>query len=106
MLYDIYGNTQFERELLLDADILNLVMNDTFAKNLYASLCNNFWVIDGDQFCSTWIYAGGVVAHLRYVAGGLGECYLDFYCSGCEGEVFDDVQEALGRLGWLVKTDE
>ena len=40
MLQDIYGNTRFEQELLNDPDIMNLVMESTSAKNLYASLCN------------------------------------------------------------------
>jgi hypothetical protein len=103
MIFEIYGNTQFERELLNNPDIMNLVMDETFAKNLYAALCNKIWVKDGEEFSASWRYAGGVVAHLRNVSGGLNEEYLDFYLSGHEGEVFPDVSDALCKLGWTSK---
>jgi len=100
MIHDIHGNTQFKRDLLNDSDVMNLVMEETFAKNLYASLCNVIWVKGEHEFAASWRYAGGVVAHLRNVSGGLSEDYLDFYCSGSEGTVFCEIQEILARLGW------
>ena len=100
MRFDIYGKTKFEQEMLNDPDILNLVMDETFAKNLYASLCNVIWEKGEETFSSSWRYAGGVVAHLRNMSAGLNEDYLDFYCSGSEGTVFPEVAEALSNLGW------
>jgi hypothetical protein len=39
---------------------------------------------------------GGIVADLR----DLNEDYIDFYCSGDEGIVADDIAVELGALGW------
>jgi len=100
MLWDIYGDTQFEQDLLNDPDIMNLVMDETFAKNLYASLCNVIWKKGDEEFASSWRYAGGIVAHLRNVKANINEDYIDFYCSGAEGTVFPEIQEILARLGW------
>jgi len=47
-------------------------------------------------YSCTWRYAGGLVAKIRDV----GEDYLDFYCSGCEGDVDDEVRKDLNNLGW------
>lgn len=101
MRWDIHGNTLFERDLLNDADIMNLVMNETFANNLYASLCNVIWKKGDEEFAASWRYAGGVVAHLRNAKANLSEDYLDFYMSGSEGKVFPEVKEVLERLGWI-----
>lgn len=68
-----------------------------FAVELYGALCNADWRHDdGTEWSGSWRYAGGVVAELR----DLGEDYLDFYCSGGEGEITERVAEAMGALGW------
>ncbi len=68
-----------------------------FAVELYGALCNADWRHDdGTEWRATWRYAGEVVARLR----GSGEGYLDFYCSGGEGEITDRVAEAMAVLGW------
>ena len=68
-----------------------------FAQRLYAALCNMQWCCkDGAIYSCTWRYAGGLVAELR----DEGEGYMDFYCSGNEGCVADDVKAALANLGW------
>lgn len=69
-----------------------------YAKDLYKALCNMKWkckTTEIDYHCS-WRYAGGLIADLRDV----GECYLDFYCSGGEGHVTEEVKEDLDKLGW------
>lgn len=74
--------------------------DDTFARELYAALCNMRWRRDGSEtepVSMSWRYAGGVIAHLACK----GECYLDYYCSGNEGKVSEQVREALGGLGWI-----
>lgn len=101
MRWDIHGNTTFEQDLLNDADIMNLVMDETFAKNLYASMCNMIWKKGAEEFAASWRYAGGVVAHLRNVKANLSEDYLDFYMSGSEGTVFPEIKDVLSRLGWV-----
>lgn len=68
-----------------------------FAVELYAGLCNADWEHDdGTRWEGSWRYAGELIAHLR----GRGECYLDFYCSGGEGEITDRVADAMAALGW------
>lgn len=64
-----------------------------YAKALYAALCNNIFE---KQWSCSWRYAGGIVARLR------GEDYLDYYCSGSEGEVTEEIREDLRLLGWKV----
>ena len=89
-----------ERELEHDIKSLaNRARDDReFAVELYAALCNAEWRHDDGAGWSggTWRYVGGLVADLR----GRGEGYLDFYCSGGEGEITDRVAEAMAVLGW------
>lgn len=81
-----------------DERLMGLLQDDAFAQEFYASLCNMDWVRrDGPgEWGCTWRAAGGVVAELR----GRGEEYIDFYCSGNEGEVSGRVAVELERLGW------
>jgi hypothetical protein len=68
-----------------------------FAVELYGALCNASWRHDdGSDWSGTWRYAAGMVADLR----GCGEDYLDFYCSGGEGEITERVATAMAELGW------
>jgi hypothetical protein len=69
-----------------------------FAVELYAALCNAEWHRDdgAEWRGGTWRYVAGVIAHLR----GRDEGYLDFYCSGGEGDITDRVAEAMASLGW------
>jgi hypothetical protein len=73
----------------------------SYAKALYAALCNMKWVndkIEGEVHI-TWRSSGSVVAELR----DKGEDYIDFYCSGNEGIVRKDILEDLNKLGWKPK---
>jgi hypothetical protein len=69
-----------------------------FAVELYGALCNASWRHDDGMEWpgGTWRYVADVVAHLR----GRGEDYLDFYCSGGEGEITHCVAAAMDTLGW------
>lgn len=74
--------------------------DDVFARELYGALCNMRWrrtCSDAELVSMSWRYAGGVVAHLACKGG----CYLDYYCSGNEGVVSEQVLRALGDLGWI-----
>ncbi|MGH2833222.1 MAG: hypothetical protein ACRDK2_10655 [Solirubrobacteraceae bacterium] len=74
--------------------------DDVFARELYAALCNMRWRrsdSDAEPVSMSWRYAGGVIAHLACK----GECYLDYYCSGNEGVVSEQVRGALGGIGWV-----
>lgn len=91
----------------------------TYAQNLYAALCNNdfqkneVWPrLENKTWGCSWRHAGGILAHMREEGD-----YIDWYCSGIQGEpdndwvdlghvpegtVTDQIREDLFRLGWLV----
>lgn len=99
--------------------------NESYAQNLYAALCNNQFIknevitiLKEETWSCTWRYAGGIIADIK----GYGD-YLDYYCSGIgnvtydtvedeaafrkkqyvpEGEVTDEIQNDLFKLGWIV----
>ena len=96
--------------------------SDSYAQNLYASMCNrefvknDVWPLLKDQrWCCSWRSAGGIVADLQNAGGS----YMDWYCSGIgsglgngdedgskgyvgEGTVTQEIQEDLFKLGWIV----
>lgn len=68
-----------------------------FAVDVYRALSNVEWRHDdGSRYSCSWRAAGGLVAEIR----GKGEDYLDFYCSGSEGTVTDEIADALAAHGW------
>jgi hypothetical protein len=91
----------------------------TYAQNLYAALCNNdfqkneVWTrLENKIWSCSWRHAGGIVADMREEGD-----YIDWYCSGIQGEpdedwvdlghvpegtVTDQIREDLFRLGWIV----
>lgn len=96
--------------------------SDTYAQNVYASLCNmqyqkqQVWPVLADKLWScSWRYAGGIVAQLR----AQNEDYMDYYCSGMgglssydpdegrkegyvpEGTVTEEIKKDLNKLGWV-----
>lgn len=86
-LYDILRSSE---------RIKKLVKCDQFAQELYAALCNTEWRFpDGDDMGVSWRSAGGIVADLRE----MNEDYLDFYCSGGEGNISFAIKEEMSLLG-------
>jgi hypothetical protein len=79
--------------------IEQLKNDDKFACAFYASLCNLVWSHGGGHlFSGSWRWNGGFVADLREK----GESYMDFYCSGGEGSVKPEVEEAAEKMGFRV----
>jgi len=96
--------------------------NKTYAQNLYAAMCNQEWqrndvwpLLKGETYSCSWRYAGGIVADMREEGD-----YIDWYCSGIQGEpdedwinlghvpegtVTDEIREDLFKLGWLPVTN-
>jgi hypothetical protein len=94
--------------------------NKTYAQNLYAAMCNmefvknEIWPLLKDQrWSASWRYAGGIVADMRESGD-----YIEWYCSGIQGEpdddwvdlghvpegtVTDQIREDLFKLGWIPK---
>lgn len=91
-----------EREIKLRKDFYILCNSDKFCKDLYASLCNMRWLKEGETepWSCSWRYAGGIVAELRFLATEEHGDYLDFYCSGNEGQVNPVVESLFNDMGW------
>lgn len=96
-----------EYDLLTTDWILAKVRNsDDYAKSLYAAMCNNDFVrlevlpiLKGETWGCSWRYAGGIIADMRETGD-----YIDWYCSGNESEVTEEIREDLLKLGWVVKS--
>jgi hypothetical protein len=84
----------FEKDLF--SLIEKIQENDEYAVDVYRALCNMQWKKGNKLYSCSWRYAGGLVAQIREK----GESYLDFYCAGREGEVSDEVEADLNKLGW------
>ena len=81
-----------EYDLLTTDWILEKVrINEGYAQNLYAAMCNNDFVKlevvpilrqdpDRDFWSASWRYAGGIIADMRQEGD-----YIDWYCSGMGG---------------------
>ena len=94
-------NKEHEFEKVLWSLSERITNENGFAQVIYAALCNTIWKRVGDNssncYGCSWRYAGGLIASIR----NKGEDYLDFYCSGNEGRVRDDVKQIFAELGWL-----
>ncbi len=106
-------NFNLERDLYRSDKIADKVQNLSYARDLYAALCNNTWIhkdvmeiLKNEGYNCSWRYAGGIVARLR----GKGD-YMDFYCSSIddyatpEGVVTSEIMHDLNELGWVLKSD-
>jgi len=101
-----------EYELLHTKFIADKCYNsEIYSQHLYAALCNNRFLKNGEQWTCSWRMSGGIVAELRNPHK---EDYMDWYCSGIsdkndyvsEGFVTDEIREDLLQLGWTIKPYE
>lgn len=92
-----------ERDLeeeMMECDIIrDKVLDNEYAKKLYAAMCNIRWHADGEPepWSCTWRASGRIVARLR---GSKAENYMSWYLSSREGIVDPEIEEDLGALGW------
>jgi hypothetical protein len=97
----IWQKNNLEYDLLTTDWILEKVRaNEYYAQNLYAAMCNNqfqrndVWPILSEQKWScSWRHAGGVIADML----GKGD-YIDWYCSGINGDQDEMTQGELENL--------
>jgi hypothetical protein len=84
-------------EATLRALAQRALADESLAIELYGALCNMRWRNETSAavVSMSWRHAGGVVSGLTGH-----DCYLDYYCSGNEGQVSERVRAALGDLGW------
>jgi hypothetical protein len=106
-----------ENDLLATDWILEKVRNsDTYAQNLYASMCNTdftkneVWpILKEEVWGCSWRHAGSIIADMQEKGD-----YMDWYCSGIgcpeiskeyvpEGHVTDEIRDDMLKLGWLVR---
>lgn len=96
-IIQIYINNKFEKDLSYIQ--VGLKKDKEFSIDVYRALCNIRWRMKWTPFkysCS-WRYAGGIIARLREQ----GEGYIDFYCSGKEGQVTEKTRKIFDDLGWI-----
>ena len=90
-------------ELANSTEICEKVLSDEeYAKDLYRALCNMQWrkrelmpLLSNELWSASWRCAGGIVADLRQEGD-----YMDWYCTGGEGMVTEEIKADLARLGW------
>lgn len=100
-----WAKNNLEYDLRTTDWILNKVRSsDEYAQALYAALCNNdfikrdMWeILKDDPWGCSWRYAGGIIADMKEQGD-----YMDWYCSGREGEVTENIEDDLYELGWIV----
>jgi hypothetical protein len=92
-----------EHDLKQSVRIRDLARSDLFSTLLYGALCNTTWrhKAAGVEWSCSWRSAGAVIAHLRCEGD-----YLDWYCSGGEGLVDDQVLSEIELLGWALAKAE
>lgn len=86
----------FERDLM---SLFQIPRDREFAVNIYRALCNLQWRNKKNPenvYSCSWRFAGGLVA--RCVCQG--EDYIDYYCSGGEGDVTEEIEKLLNDFGW------
>lgn len=110
-------------EMVNDSVVIAYLEKRNQAVEFYSALCNTEWksfsILPEDELiieklkgtdstiwsCS-WRSAAGIIAYIRNTNYNTGEDYMDFYCSGNEGEVSDRVRECFERMGWTLCPDE
>ena len=123
-MFDFEEGIVLEHNFEKDLEKLKVkILDDKYAQKVYAALCNVVWIhssrpenykqiqeeswitgtwlrVDWDYSCS-WRSAGGLVASIQDKGGD----YMDFYCSGDEGNVDQEVAKDLKVLGWEPDVD-
>lgn len=92
---------------LLESDLFSgkCRASEDYAQNLYAALCNNYFIRDDARWSCSWRQAGALVADIR----GEGD-YISWYCSGIspfgdfvpEGVVTEEIRNDLALIGWSI----
>lgn len=82
-----------------DSDVIKMKMRNSrdYCVRFYGTLCNNE-LMYGDYITGySWRATGGLIADIL----GEGD-YMNWYCSGGEGHIDDEVQDDLLAIGWHV----
>ncbi len=87
---------------IIDGDTIKTKMRSSkdYCLRFYATLCNNGLRKGTHDTGYSWRSTGALVADIL----GEGD-YLDWYCSGNEGRVDEEVEADLKEIGWVVESD-
>ena len=101
-LKEIFDKPDLEYDLIKNERIVSKCVNsEIYCQQLYSSLCNNKFFYGDKEWTCSWRMAGGIVADI--IKDGN---YLDWYCSGNESFVTDEIKLDLMMMGWIVKPYE
>jgi len=73
------------------------VASEDYCKDLYAALCNNEFFKDNKECSYSWRRVGGIIADILEKGD-----YIDWYLSGNEGYVTDEIRQDLTNMGWKI----
>jgi hypothetical protein len=96
---------QLDSEVENSKELINKLRSKDYAQKFYAALCNNQWKKENyaydnlELWSVTWRTAGSLASAFHQGDDRLAD-YMDFYCSGGEGEVDAEVEQDLFELGW------
>ena len=74
------------------------VASEQYCCDLYAALCNNDFIKDDKECNYSWRTSGGIIANILEKGD-----YIDWYVSGNEGNVTEEIREDLSKLGWIIR---
>ena len=73
------------------------VASEEYCRDLYAALCNNDFLKEEKECGYSWRRVGGIIANILEKGD-----YIDWYCSGNEGNISEEIRSDLSKLGWKV----
>jgi hypothetical protein len=98
----VFDKPDLEYDLINNERIVAKCVNSqVYCTDLYGALCNNRFFYGDKEWSCSWRMSGGIVADII----NSGE-YIDWYCSGNEGVVTDEIKLDLMMMGWTVKPYE
>ena len=95
-----------EGDIMRSTDFLDRIENnEEFATEVYRTLCNNkfFHEKRNTVWTGSWRYVGGFVSSISDPGSS---DYMNFYCSGNEGRLNEEVVDMLKEIGWIRVDDE
>jgi len=93
------------------SSFLGRFIDDYFAQNFYAAICNNEYKVDDSDVIASysWRSSGGIVAEIRSLVNILNEDCMNWYCSGIsifhdkgyveEGSLTEEIEGCLIQIG-------